>query len=205
MEKGKILRDENEVTKDLHSYFNSIVSSLGITENKCIIDKNITSSKPIDKVVMKFQSHPSILLIKSKINTSNSFSFKEMKTDDVDKEIRTLNSKKASTQNDIPAKILKKCENSTAPNLQKLSNETLKTGNFPDKLILADITPVFKKNNPLEKENYRPVSVLLIVSKIFQRVMQEPLTLFKAKPLSPYLCGYRKSFSIQQALISPIE
>ena len=40
--------------------------------------------KPIDKAIIKFQFHPSILLIKSKINTSNSFSFKEIKTDDVD-------------------------------------------------------------------------------------------------------------------------
>ena len=40
--------------------------------------------KPIDKAITKFQFHSSILLIKSKINTSNSFSFKEIKTDDVD-------------------------------------------------------------------------------------------------------------------------
>ena len=57
---------------------------------------------------MKFQFHPSILLIKSKINTSNSFPFTEIETDDVDQEIRSLNSKKSETQNDIPAKILKK-------------------------------------------------------------------------------------------------
>ena len=120
---------------------------------------------------MKFQFHPSILLIKSKINTSNSFSFTEIETDDVNKEIRSLNSKKSGTQNDIPAKIFKKCVSSTAPVLQKLFNEILRTGNFPDKLKLADITQVFKKNNPLEKEDYRPVSVLPAVSKIFERIM----------------------------------
>ena len=54
---------------------------------------------------MKFQFHPNILLIKSKINTSSSFSFTEIKTDDVDKKIRNLSSKKSGTQNDIPAKI----------------------------------------------------------------------------------------------------
>ena len=113
LEKDKILRDDNEVAKEFHSYFNSIVSSLGITENKYTIQKNIPSSEPIDKVIMKFQFHPSIPLIKSKINTNNSFSFTETETDDVDKEICSSNSKKFGTQNDIPANILKKCASST--------------------------------------------------------------------------------------------
>ena len=109
LEKDKILRDDNEVAKEFHSYFNSIVSSLGITENKYTIQKNIPSSELIDNAIMKFQFHPSIPLIKSKINTSNSFSFTEIETDDVEKEIRSLNSKKSETQSDIPAKIPKKC------------------------------------------------------------------------------------------------
>ena len=114
---------------------------------------------------MKFQFYPSILLIKSKINTSNSFSFTDIETDDVDKEILSLNSKKSGTQNDIPAKIIKKCASSTAPVLQKLFNEILRTRYFPDKFKFADITQVFKKNNVLVTENYRPVSVLSVVSK----------------------------------------
>ena len=68
---GKILRDDNEAGKELHSYFNSIVSSLDITENKYIIEKSTTSSEPIDKPIMKFQFHPSILILKSKINALN--------------------------------------------------------------------------------------------------------------------------------------
>ena len=88
----------------------SIVSSLGITENEYTIQKNIPSSEPIDKAIMKLQFYPSIILIKSKINTGNSFLFTEIETDDVDEEIRSLNSKKSVTQNDIPAKILKNCK-----------------------------------------------------------------------------------------------
>ena len=53
LEKDKILRDDNEVAKEFHSYFNSIVSSLGLTENKYTIQKNIPSSETIDKAIMK--------------------------------------------------------------------------------------------------------------------------------------------------------
>ena len=88
-----------------------------------------------------------------------------------------------------------KCASSIAPALQNLFNKILRTGNFSDKLKLADITQVFKTNNPFEKEGYRPVSVLPIVSKIFERIMQKQVTLFTEKLLSPYLCGYRKDLS----------
>ena len=103
LEKDKILKDDIEVAKVLHSYFSSIINSLSIKKNKYAIQKKISSSEPIDKAIMEFQFHSSILL------TSNSFLFTKIETDDVDEEIRTLNSKKSGTQNDIPAKILKKC------------------------------------------------------------------------------------------------
>ena len=67
---------------------------------------------------------------------------------------------------------------------------------------MGDITLVFKRNNPLEKENYRPVSVLPVLSKIFERIMRKQVTVFTEKLLCPYRCGYRKGFSTQQALIS---
>ena len=74
---------------------------------------------------------------------------------------------------------------------------------------MADITPVFTKNNPLEKENYRPVSVLPVVSKIFERIMQKLthslthlLNVFRKTFISVPL-GYRFPFNFY--LISLIE
>ena len=128
LKKNKILRDDNKVTTEFHSYFNSIVSSLAITENKYTIQKNIPSSEPIDKVIMKFHFHPNIPLIKMKVNSSNKQFF-------------------------IHRKILKKLARSTAPVLQTLFIEILRAGNFPDKLKLANIALVSTKNNSLEKEN----------------------------------------------------
>ena len=59
----------------------------------------------------------------------------------------------------------------TAETLQQLFNQALRTGEFPSNLKNADVTHVFKKNNPLSKENYRPVSVLPIISKVFEKLM----------------------------------
>ena len=53
----------------------------------------------------------------------------------------------------------------------------LKTGNFPDNLKAADITPVFEKKNPLHKGNYRPVSVLRSsISKVFEKLTQKQIS-----------------------------
>ena len=46
---------------------------------------------------------------------------------------------------------------------------------YPSKLKLADVSPVFKKDNPLLAKNYRPVSVLPTVTKIFDRLMRKQL------------------------------
>ena len=74
---------------------------------------------------------------------------------------------------------------------------------------LADITPLFKKKDPLNIENYRlqktTVSVIPGISKIFEKLMKKQINGFINNFLSPYLCGYRKDFSTQLALLSLTE
>ena len=70
---------------------------------------------------------------------------------------------------------------------------------------LAHITPVYKKNYPLDKINYRPVYALPVVSKIFERIMQKQINDFIVSFLCPYLCGYRKGFNTQHALLTLFE
>ena len=54
-------------------------------------------------------------------------------------------------------------------------NESLSSCEFPYKLKLADVTPVFKEKNPLDKVNYRPVSVLPPISKIYEKLLQKQI------------------------------
>ena len=55
------------------------------------------------------------------------------------------------------------------------------------------------------QKNYRPVSILPVVSKIFERIMQKQINSYVEKYLSPYLCGYRKGYNTQYALALMIE
>ena len=48
-------------------------------------------------------------------------------------------------------------------------------GEFPEILKIAEITPIYKKANPFEKDNYRPRSILSNISRIFERIMHNQL------------------------------
>ena len=65
-------------------------------------------------------------------------------------------------------------------------------GYFPDDLKLAEVSSIFKKNDDLDKENYRPVSVLLNVSKVFERIIYSQIDVFMQDKLSNILTGFRK-------------
>ena len=78
--------------------------------------------------------------------------------------------------------------------LQKVVNDPIISGKLLGNLKLAGVTPVSKMKIPLDKTNYRQVSVLPTISKIFEKIY-----------LSPYLCEHRKGYSTQQALLVLIE
>ena len=66
---------------------------------------------------------------------------------------------------EIPIQILKESE-FTFEILTNCINRSIETDCFPDSLKEANITPIFKKDDPLDKSNYRPVSILPLISKV---------------------------------------
>ena len=106
----------------------------------------------------------------------------------------------------IPAKHLKQAVNIISEPLMVVWNaEIVKNKKFPKELKLADVSPIFKKLETILVKNYRPVSILHVISKIFERIMQKQIVCFTEKHLSPFLSGYRKGVSSQYALLSMIE
>ena len=206
VEKNELIQNDQEIANELNTFFKDTVSNLNINENPYIINQvSDDSLDPVEKCINKYKFHPSILLIKNQIKIQNLFSFHAIDRNDVMSKLLKIDPKKATTGNSIPSKTLKLSADISADILQNLFNNMLSTGNFPDNMKLADITPVFKKKDPLKKENYRPVSILSAISKIFERLMQKQIVGYMENFLSPYLCGYRKNFNTQQALLALIE
>ena len=89
--------------------------------------------------------------------------------------------------------------------MHKELNRGLEVGNFPCTIKLASVTPVYKKDNRPVKGNYRPVSILPSISKVFERCVYKQMFQFFEGIISKYQCGFRKGHSAQHALISLLE
>ena len=70
---------------------------------------------------------------------------------------------------------------------------------------LANVTPVHKKGNRSEKDNYRPVNILPYLSKVFERCFYNQMAQFFDKILSKHQCGFRNGHSAQKFLIVLLE
>ena len=106
--------------------------------------------------------------------------------------ILSLDGSKATPVGDIPVDILKYTVDIHLPFITKIINVSFENGHFPDELKLAEVSPIFKKNNDLDKENYRSASILSHVLKVFERIMYMQIDTFIGEKLSKLLTGFRK-------------
>ena len=123
--------------------------------------------------------------------------------DDVKTVIQDLKNNK-SVGGEIPTQILKESE-FTFETLTSCINKSIETGYFPDSLKEANITPIFKKDNPLDKSNYMPVSILPLISKVFERLIYNQFSEYTESFLNHILCGFRKAHSTQYALFKLLQ
>ena len=153
--------------------------------------------------IYKYQNHPSIKAILEKCNFS--FSFKTVSLADIEKEMKSLNTNKASHSSDIPTKILKQNVDFFSPFILGYVNKSISLSALPSILKLADIIPVYKKDYRYEKSNYQPISVLPNLFKILQNVLYVQICSFFENIFSKYQTGFRKGFNPQSCLVAVIE
>ena len=141
----------------------------------------------LTNIINKYKSHASIKKIKSNYTIKQKFSFKPVTVKDIENVIKNIPTNKV-TGGEIPLNVLKQ------------SSFTYVKDSFPDSLKLANIKSVHKKDEPTDKENYRPVSVFPLLSKIFGRLIDDQLNEYLDQYLNSLLCGFKKAHSTQHAL-----
>ena len=203
---NEIIEKDDKLVETFNTFFKEAVSKLDIKENIDIINLDLSDCEdPVDIAIEKFKYHPSILKIKEMVSNNIEFNFSEISLTDVEDQMRKLNTKKGTTFKNIPPKILKDNADICCPILLQFINDCFKNNEFPNELKHADVTPILKKGDATDVKNYRPVSVLPANSKIFERIMHTQIAEFMDSHLSTIICGYRKGFSTQHALISLLE
>ena len=74
--------------------------------------------------------------------------------------------------------------------LKNCINQSIETYNFSDRLKTANITPLFKKDDPLDKLNYIPVSILPLLSKVYEKLTYNQLYEFAENILNSIICVF---------------
>ena len=159
-----------------------------------------------DKLVNKLPPAKGIYgkqFVKSFYKTNSILSLKLVTTDKVLKLLTELNSQKATGLDGLPAKFLKDGASTIAKPLSHIINMSITSGQIPKELKCAKIVPIYKKKLKTDPGNYRPVSILSIISKIFEKVVCEQLSDYLECNNLMYdlQSGFRQNFSTDSCLI----
>ena len=126
---------------------------------------------------------------------------------EVNEIIKELQTAKACGPYSIPVGLLKLTCSTLAPVLTFIINKSLTQGAFPNLLKYANVCPIYKKNDIDKCQNYRPISLLSNIGKIFEKIMYARISNFlqECKILYEKQFGFRKNHSTNHALLSMVE
>lgn len=133
----------------------------------------------------------------------NSLFFVPVLECEVESEIRQLRVSDSAGYDGITSRILKRCVHELSVPLVAIINNSLGSGRFPGSLRRARVIPLYKKNNPANVENYRPLSILSTFSKILEKIVSRQLVNFfeKYDLFNEHQHGFRKGHSTSTAII----
>jgi hypothetical protein len=143
----------------------------------------------------------------STCDVRQTFSFKKISEITVGDTIKCLNNNKSKDYYGLTSNMIKVVIHSMVTPITKLFNECIESCIFPDCLKIALIIPVFKNGNTTDPGNYRPISLLPIISKIWEKIMAEQICEFLEENglFSSHQFGFRKGRTTEQAILNHIE
>ena len=179
----KVVTDSRQIAEELNKYYINISSEL-----------NCLNNTPINAAINSLKIR---MPISNKIFIPAPMREKEIKN--------IISSLKNKTSQDIfglTNVCIKFCCKNLIKPLTQLVNQSFNEGKFPDRLKFAKILPIFKKGEKTAISNYRPISILPIFSKIFERAMYKRIITYLEE--NSILCteqsGFQKNKSTMRAI-----
>jgi len=169
--------------EDLNNFFSEVGKSLS------------TKIKPSPTTYRHFITH---------INPKNSLFLAPTDAYEIQLLIKNLKMKSNSSPNDIPSKFLKIASCIVSEWLSKLFNKCMTTGEFPDSWKIAHITPIPKVHSPSSSSEYRPISVLPVLSKLFEKILYHRVHSYLTEHnlIDKRQYGFRENHSTELAITS---
>ena len=186
---GQASSNKVDISEAFGEYFATIADGIGQLDiNKCSLGD--------------FDNHSSVMAIRA-ANHDNSqlFSFRSVKPCEVKDRLKKLKLDKVMGWDLIPPKALKSGASELAVPLANLFNICIKQGYWPTDWKKGEWTAVHKKDDQLQKENYRPVTVQIVINKIFEQLLSSQITGHYNDRLCDHLTAYRKRHSCETVLL----
>ena len=173
------------------------------------MDDTIYQDDTCESCISDHDNHRSIGQIRNLIKFAHTgetqFSFKTADVALIKKHLNIININKATSHDLLPPKLLKLGSHILCYPLCFILNMCFTSGIFPDILKQAELCAIFKKGDAMNVCNYRPVSILTIVSKIYEKEMVRQLANYFEDILIPYISWFRKTHSCETVLIRMVE
>ena len=118
--------------------------------------------------------------------------------------IKSLKNTNFTGYDNFSTKFVKLSASLIAPALVKIFNLAISTGIYPDSLKIAKVIPVFKKGDQMSVNNYRPISILSPINKIFEKILYSRLIKYidKSNILYDFHFGFSKNHSTEQKKVT---
>ena len=176
------ITDKKEISKHMNSFF-------------CSIGENLANQHTNDNT-NEYENY---------LNTpmqQSMYMFK-INNKEVRKQINDLDTKKSSGHDGFTAKFLKICLPIIEQPLTDIFNLSISSGEYPQNFKIAKCIPIYKKGKKTDPNNYRPISILTCINKVYEKLLYTRLYkyLTKFNILYKYQFGFRKNHSTTQALI----
>ena len=157
--------------------------------------------------IAKYGNHPSIIAVTEKMEKlgNPTFGFDFTSYEETVKEVNNLKIRKVSQKTDIPVRIIKEKIDIVSYFLYHNFNNSLSCSTFPTAMKYAEVTPIHKKDDKTDKENYRPISILPNLSKVYERLMYNQIYPYFQTIFSKFQCGFQKGFNTQHCLLAMVE
>ena len=139
-------------------HFNSFLASVGELNSKNLTEHGDSSYR--DYLSERIESN---------------FEFRLVDSHNIKQIIKGINTSRSNGHDGISSELLKLISNDIADSITLIINQSLKSGIFPNQLKIVKVTPIYKKDDKKIITNYRPISVLPVVSKVFETVIHEQL------------------------------
>ena len=181
-----IIVDSGEVAEIFNTYFSKLASEIGFQDQHSTAEEAISAH----------DNHPSVIKFRDTYgDNAHSFNFEMVDRICIARKLKMISIRKTMGYNNIPAKLLRLAHNELTYPFTNLVNNSIAMSTFPGQLKCAELSSLYKKEDNLNKKNFRPVSILTCISKVSEFVVNDQLLEFFSRLFNDPIGAYRKGYS----------